>query len=102
MFGLSLSPLVYFGAIAAVIGGLWWAVDKIGDHREELVHARYAEAARQKNAVLRQANTESERVEAVLEAMVAAALAEAKTATGTSCPASPEQAKAITKIRKAR
>ncbi len=87
--------------ITTLIGGGIWALHTYRDYVVAMRDAQYAEAARKKNVTLRQVNSESERVEAVLEALVAAGLEEAKKATGASCPASAEQAQALTKIRKA-
>ncbi len=88
--------------ITALVGGGIWALNQFRDHVVAQRDAQYIAAAAKKNVVLRQANTEAERVEAVLEGVVAAALEEAKKVSGTACPASPEQAKALSKIRKAR
>jgi heme exporter protein D len=40
-FSISLSPLVWLGMVAAILAGLLWIVDEIGDRREAKVVARY-------------------------------------------------------------
>lgn len=101
MLGISLSPLVYFGAAAAVVAGLWWAHDAIGDAREEQVHASYQKAADWKNRDLRAANLHEERAYALMEGALAKAVEGAAHVKGT-CQATPEQAEALTTIRRAR
>lgn len=103
MFGLSLSPLVYFGALVAVLSGLYWLHDHIGDVREEQVHAAYRLAADWKNRDLKATNLHEERAFALMEAALSQAVESAshvKVVKGR-CEATSEEAEALTKIRRA-
>ena len=96
----SFSPIAWLILAGSILAGGLYLVDAIGDRREVKVHARYAEAARLKNEDIAKFNTDDERVSAVREALIAEAVAKAKGVPG-QCPATPEQAKALTDIRKA-
>ena len=88
MFGLSLSPLFYFGAVVAVLSGLYWVHDKIGDVREAEVHAAYKRAADWKNRDLGASNVNEERAFALMEGALKSAVEAAQKVQG-SCQATP-------------
>lgn len=95
-----MQPVFLVVVITAIIGGLYWVADAIGDHREASVRAEYTEAARKKNVAIEHYNTAQEALDAVIDAKVQEALAAAK-AVPSELHYTPEQAAAITAIRRA-
>jgi hypothetical protein len=96
---MRLDAVLQIAAGVAVLAGLWWLVDVIGDVREAKVHARYAAAAEATNLDLQAFNTEDERVSAVAEALRAKAVAEALKVKGDKCHATKAQVEALNRIR---
>jgi heme exporter protein D len=60
-FSISLSPLVWLAMVAAILAGLLWVVDEIGDRREAKVNARWEQRDRE---VIEKARQEAEDAEA--------------------------------------
>lgn len=85
--------------IAALLGFAVWALDKYRDHVVAARDQEYAAATELVNVDLRQYATAEERLVAMREAALAKALEKAK-ATGGACLATPEQAQALTDIRR--
>ena len=88
-------------AMLGLLGGVWWIVDSIGDRREAKVRAEYAEAARRKNIEIGKLNSADDAVAALMEAAIASKAAAASMVI-SSCPATKEQARALTAIRRLR
>ena len=95
------SPLVWLGIIGAVLAGLFFIVDAIGDRREAQVRAEYAEAARKKNIEIGQFNSADDAVAALVDAALKDRLAAAGQIAG-ACPATAAQAEALTALRRVR
>lgn len=100
MLGIALTPIAYAAAVAAVLGGLYFVHDWIGDVREEQVHASYRKAAQAKNHGLAANNLNEERAYALMEAALAGAVESASHVKG-KCEATADEAEALTKIRRA-
>mgnify|MGYP001613323146 CR=1 FL=1 len=88
-------------AMLGVLGGVWWVVDSIGDRREAKVRGEYAEAARRKNIEIGKLNSADDAVAALMEAALASKAAAASMVI-SSCPATKEQSRALTAIRRLR
>lgn len=93
-------PAIILGLIIATICGTLWLIDEIGDRREQQVHQRYANEALRRNVEIGATNTEAERIGAVLDGVVAKALADAAKVPGVH-PMTAEQAAALNAIRSA-
>lgn len=100
MLPVSLLPVVWLVILGVVGGALFWLVDAIGDRREYKVRAEYAEAARKKNIEIGNFNSADDAVAAVVEAALKAKSAEAAGVNAPECPATKEQARALTAIRR--
>jgi len=101
--GALLQPFVTFGIVGAVLAGLWFAVDQIGNVREREVRAEFDRAALEKNVDIAGYNSAAEALDAVIAAKVSEALAAAgkvPPAPGSS-GATAEQAAALNAIRRA-
>lgn len=96
-----ISAVLGLVAMLGVLGGVWWLVDSIGDRRESKVRAEYAEAARRKNIEIGKLNSADDAVAALMEAALASKAAAAAMVI-SSCPATKEQARALTAIRRLR
>ena len=99
MLPVSFVPVVWLVVIAGVLGGAFVVVDAIGDRREAKVRAEYVEAARKKNVEISSVNSANDTVAALMEAALASKAAAAAQIAGT-CPATKEQAQALTAIRR--
>lgn len=98
MLGFSVGPIVWLVVALVTMGGVWKLFDAYGDNRERKVHAEYAEAARRVNVEIGKSNNASDVMKAVADAERDKAVAAAAKVPGT-CPATPEQAQALTRIR---
>lgn len=85
----------------AILTGLFWLVDQIGDRREKKVRAEYAEAARRTNVDIAAYSTADDAVAAIAEAARVKAV-EAARSVASANAATADQAKALTAIRRAR
>lgn len=92
-------PIVALLTIAGGLIGGWYFIDKIGDLREAQVRAEYARAAHDLNVEIGAFNNADEAVAIIQGAAVQKYLDAAAQVQG-KCPATPEQAKAITAIRR--
>jgi hypothetical protein len=92
-------PIAILAAIATLLVGGYLLVDKIGDLREAQVRTQYAEAAHRKNLHIADFNDADAAVSAIIEQAVQKGLDAAALVAG-NCPANPDQAKAITAIRR--
>ena len=101
MLPVSVMPFVWLVVAGVVAGGAWLVVDSIGDRRENKVRAEYAEAARRKNIEIGRLNSADDAVAALMEAAIASKAAAASMVI-SSCPATKEQARALTAIRRLR
>lgn len=100
MLPVSFMPVVWLVVLGAVLGFGWMVVDRIGDRREAKVRAEYAEAARRKNIEIGRLNSADDAVAAVIEAALATKTTEAAGVSGPACPATKDQARALTAIRR--
>lgn len=96
---ISFLPVLWLVVIGTVVGGAYWLVDEIGDRREAKVRTEYAEAARKKNIEIGNLNSAEDAVAALVEAALAGKTAAAAQVAG-NCPATKEQAQALTAIRR--
>ena len=101
MLPISLVPVAWLVIIGLVGGALFWVVDEIGDRREAKVRLEYAEAARKKNIEIGNLNSAEDAVAALLEAALKAKT-EAAAGVAGSCPATKDQATALTELRRVR
>lgn len=95
----AIGPIIGFGVFAALVVGAYFLIDAIGDRREAAVRAEYVEAARKKNVEIAGFNSADDAIAAIAEAALQQHLATAQKVAG-SCPFTPEQAAALTVIRK--
>ena len=96
-----ISPVAWLVIIGVVLGGVYYVVDMIGDRREAQVRAEYVEAARKKNIEIGNFNSADDAVAALMEAALAAKAQAAGQVAG-ACPATKDQAKALTELRRVR
>ena len=97
----SLTPIAWAIVAAAVLTGGFFLIDAVGDQREAKVMARIAAAAKAKNLEIGQFNTADEAMAAIIERSVTEAEIRARGVAG-QCPATAEQAQALTAIRRAK
>jgi hypothetical protein len=95
------SPLVWLGVVAAIVGGLLWLAEELRAGAKAEVRAEYAEAARKKNVDIAAFNSADDAVAAIAEAALAGQVEKAGKVVG-ACPATAEQAAALTAIRRTR
>ena len=95
------TPILWLVVIGTVLGGAFVLVDAIGDRREARVRAEYAEAARKKNIEIGNFNSADDAVAALVDAALAARAQAAGQVAG-ACPATKDQAKALTELRRVR
>ncbi len=93
--------VIWLAVVGAILAGLFVLAEQLRAGAKAEVHAEYAEAARRKNLVIGEFNSAQDAVDAIAEATVAAQLAHAQVIPGT-CPATKEQASALTAIRRGR
>jgi hypothetical protein len=98
---ISLNPIAWAILAGAILTGAYFLVDAIGDAREAKVMTRIAKAAEKKNLQIGTFNNEDEIAAAINERAVTEAEVRARGVQG-QCPATPEQAAALTAIRRAR
>ena len=96
-----ISPVAWLVIIGVVLGGVYYVVDAIGDRREAQVRAEYVEAARKKNIEIGNFNSADDAVAALVEAALAAKAQAAGQVAG-ACPATKDQARALTELRRVR
>ena len=94
------APWLWATVAFAVLGGVYWVADKVGDARVAGCHSGYAAAAGVVNEDLDAHATEEAKVAAVRAALVRKALTEAGQVAGKA-PATADQAAALTRIRRA-
>ena len=95
----AITPIIWLVVGLSALGAGYWLVDEIGDRREAKVRAEYAEAARRKNIEIGKLNSADDAVAALMEAAIASKAAAAAMVI-SSCPATKEQARALTSIRR--
>ena len=96
---ISLMPILWTVVGVAFVAFAWWFIDKIGDIREFKVRTEFAEAARKKNVEIGAFNNADEIMAAIHEKAVMEAEIKAKGVAG-QCPATAEQARTLTAIRR--
>lgn len=99
--GLDIMIAARFLAVLGVLGGLWWISDTIGDAREAKIHRRIQEAIAKTNSEIDAQLSLDEKIAVVAQRAREKALADAQAipAVGPVCPASPEQAAALSRIK---
>ncbi len=99
--GLNLAIAVRFAAILAAVIGAWVISDTIGDAREAKIHRRIQEAIAKTNSEIDAQLSLDEKIAVVAQRAREKALADAQAipAVGPVCPASPEQAAALSRIK---
>ena len=98
---IRLMPILWTVAGVVFIAFAYWLVDRIGDIREFKVRTEFAEAARKKNVEIGAFNSADEALAAILEKAITEADIRARGVAG-QCPATAEQAQALTAIRRAK
>ncbi len=93
--------VIWLAVVGAIFAGLFVLAEQLRAGAKAEVHAEYAEAARRKNIVIGELNSAQDAVDAIAEATIATRLAQAQAVPGT-CPATKEQATALTAIRRGR
>ncbi len=99
--GLDIMIAARFLAVLGVLGGLWWISDIIGDAREAKIHRQIQEAIAKTNSEIDAQLSLDEKIAVVAQRAREKALADAQAipAVGPVCPASPEQAAALSRIK---
>lgn len=99
--GLDIMIAARFLAVLGVLGAVWWAADQIGDAREAKVYRKIQTAIEKTNADIDAQLSLDEKIAVVAQRAREKALAEAVSvpAVGPICPASPEQAAALSRIK---
>jgi len=100
---IPIDPLVVFRfAIGIlVVGCLWWLADTIGDAREAKVYRKINTAIAKVNAEAAKAGELDDKLAVLADGVRQKALADARAipAIASICPATPEQAKALNRIK---
>lgn len=99
MLPISLVPVAWLALIGVVLGCLYWVVDEIGDRREAKVWRKINAAIEKTNVDVRSFNELDEKIAAIAEDARKKALASARQVAAGRCPASAEQAQALSRIR---
>ena len=99
--GLDIMIAARFLAVLGVLGAVWWAADAIGDAREAKVYRRIQVAIEKTNTEIDAQLSLDEKIAVVAQRAREKALAEANAipAVGPVCPASEEQATALSRIK---
>ena len=94
----SLSPVAWLVVAGGLGVGAFWLVDAIGDRREAKVWAKINKAIDATNVDVRAHNSLDDKIAAIAEDARQKATAQAN-GLGGSCPATKEQAEALSRIR---
>ena len=99
--GLDILVAARFLAALGLLGGLWWISDAIGDAREAKIYRKIEVAISKTNSEIDAQLSLDEKIAVVAQRAREKALAEAQAipAVGPVCPASPEQAAALSRIK---
>jgi len=99
--GLDIMIAARFLAVLGILAGLWWVSDLIGDAREAKVYRKIETAIQKTNSEIDAQLSLDEKIAIVAQRAREKALAEAVSipAVGPICPASEEQAAALSRIK---
>lgn len=96
----AVTSILWIAVVGGGIAGVLWVVHELRDGARAEVRAEYAEAARRKNIEIGRLNSADDAVAAVIEAALATKTTEAAGVSGPACPATKDQARALTAIRR--
>jgi hypothetical protein len=99
--GFCIAIVMRFVAGLAIISSLWFVADAIGDAREARVYRKIQQSIARVNSEIDEQLSLDEKIAVVAQRAREKALAEAKAipAVGPICPASEEQATALSRIK---
>lgn len=99
--GLDLMIAARFMAVLGILGGLWWISDIIGDAREAKIYRSIQAAIEKTNNEIDAQLSLDEKIAVVAQRAREKALAEAQAipAVGPVCPATADQAAALSRIK---
>ena len=99
--GLDIMIAARFLAVLGILAGLWWVSDLIGDAREARVYGKIQTAIEKTNSEIDAQLSLDEKIAIVAQRAREKALAEAQAipSVGPVCPATEQQAEALSRIR---
>ena len=98
----AVTSVLWIAVVGGGIAGVLWIVHELRDGARAEVRAEYAEAARRKNIEIGNLNSADDAVAAVVEAALRSKTEAAAGVNGPACPATKDQARALTAIRRLR
>ncbi len=99
--GLDIMIAARFLAVLGVLGMIWWAADAVGDAREAKIYRSIQAAIAKTNNEIDAQLSLDEKIAVVAQRAREKALAEAQAipAVGPVCPATADQAAALSRIK---